>query len=120
MIMTPLMTTRFTKITNGLASLDDAIDNDQNIRKVIRALLHSWEVKATKLKELNDKEEMELIDLIGNLNTHEMERKAREEMESLLRNLGLKTQKFATLPWPPPPSLIRMTKVVLILNYIEA
>ena len=37
-------------------------------------------VKSTTLKELNDKEEMELIDLIGNFNTHEMERKAREEM----------------------------------------
>ena len=32
------------------------------------------------MKELNDKEEMELISLIGNLKTHEMERKAREEM----------------------------------------
>ena len=32
------------------------------------------------MKELNDKEEMELIDLIGNFKTHEMERKAREEM----------------------------------------
>ena len=32
------------------------------------------------MKELSDKEEMELIGLIGNLKTHEMERKAREEM----------------------------------------
>jgi len=31
------------------------------------------------MKELNDKEEMELIGLIGNLKTHEMERIAREE-----------------------------------------
>ena len=57
MIMTPIddMVTRFTKITNGLAFLGDAIDNDQKIRKVIRALPPSWEVKAIKLKELNDK-----------------------------------------------------------------
>ena len=48
--------------------------------KVIRALSPSWEVKATTLKELNDKEEMDLIGLIGNLKTHEMERKARKEM----------------------------------------
>jgi len=74
------MVTRFTKITNGLSSLGDAIDNDQRVRKIIRALPPSWEVKATTLKELNDKEEMELIGLIGNLKTHEMERKAREEM----------------------------------------
>jgi len=32
------------------------------------------------LKELNDKEKMDLIGLIGNLKTHEIERKAREEM----------------------------------------
>ena len=44
------MVTRFTKITNGLASLGDVIDNDQKVRKVIRALLPSWEVKATTLK----------------------------------------------------------------------
>ena len=50
------------------------------MRKIIRALSPSWEVKATTLKELNDKEEIELIGLIGNLKTHEMERKAREEM----------------------------------------
>ena len=71
---------KFTKITNGLSSFGDEIDDDQKVRKVIRALPPSWEVKATTLKELNDKEEMELIGLVGNLKTHEMERKAREEM----------------------------------------
>ena len=64
------MVTKFTKITNDLASLGDAIDNDQKVWKVIRALSPSWEVKATTLKELNDKEEMELFGLIGNLKTH--------------------------------------------------
>ena len=61
------MVTRFTKIINGLAFLGDAIDNDQKVRKVIRALPPLWEVKVTTLKELNDKEEMELIGLIGTL-----------------------------------------------------
>ena len=74
------MVTKFIKITNGLASLVDGIDNDQKVRKIIRALPPSWKVKTTTLKELNDKEEMELIGLIGNLKTHEMERKARDEM----------------------------------------
>jgi len=73
------MIIKFTKITNDLASLDDEIDNDQKVRKMIRALLPSWEVKSTTLKELNDKKEMELIGLIWNLKTHEMERKSREE-----------------------------------------
>ena len=68
-------------MTNGLAFLGDAIDNDQKVRKVIRALLPLWKVKATTLKELNDNEEMDLISLIDNLKTHEIERKAREEMD---------------------------------------
>ena len=32
------MIPKFTKITNGLSSLGDEIDNDQKVRKVIRAL----------------------------------------------------------------------------------
>ena len=32
------MVKRFTKITNGLTSLGDTIDNDQKVRKVIHAL----------------------------------------------------------------------------------
>jgi len=58
------MVTKFTKITNGLASLGNGIDNNQKVRKIIRALPLSWEVKATTLKELNDNEEMELIGLV--------------------------------------------------------
>ena len=60
------MITRFTKITNEFASLDDEIDNDQKMRKIIHALSPLWEVKSTTLKELNNKEEIELIGLIGN------------------------------------------------------
>jgi len=47
------MITKFTKITNGLASLGDEINNDQKVRMVIRAFPPSWKVKATTLKELN-------------------------------------------------------------------
>ena len=61
------MLTRFTKITNNLSSLGDAIDNDQMIKKVIKALPKSWEVKATTLKELNNREEMDFSDFIENL-----------------------------------------------------
>ena len=37
------MVTKFTKITNGLAFIGDVIDNDQKVRKAIRALPPSWE-----------------------------------------------------------------------------
>ena len=40
------MITKLTKITNGLASLGDEIDNDQKVRKIIQALPPSGEVKA--------------------------------------------------------------------------
>jgi len=73
------MITKFTKITNALSSLGDDISNDQKVRKLIRALPSSWEIKDTTLKELNNKDEMELISLIGNLKTHEMKKKARED-----------------------------------------
>ena len=40
------------------------------------------EVKATTLKELNDREEMDFSGFIGNLKTHNMEMKVREEREA--------------------------------------
>ena len=69
------MLTRFTNITNILSSLGESINNDQKIRKIIRALPKSWEVKATILKDLNDREEMKFSGFIGNLKTHEMKMK---------------------------------------------
>ena len=75
------MLTCFTKIANELSSLGDSIDNDQKMRKIIRVLSKSWEVKATTLKELNDREEMDFSGFIENLKTHEIEMKVREERE---------------------------------------
>ena len=66
------------------------------MRKFIRALPPSWEVKSPTLKELNDKEEMELIGLIGNLKTHAMKRKVREEKT---------LQKKKTLAFKSTPSI---------------
>lgn len=45
-------------------------------------LLRSQYENFSTLKELSDKEEIELIGLISNLKTHEMERKTREEKAS--------------------------------------
>ena len=71
------MLTRFTTITNRLESLGKPIHNDQKVRKIIRALLQAWEVKATTLKELNNREKIDFITFMGNLKTHEMEMKVR-------------------------------------------
>jgi len=48
---------------------------------VIRALPKTWEVKATTLKELNHREEIDFSGFIGNLKTHEMEMKVRKGRE---------------------------------------
>ena len=47
------MLTRFTKITNELSSLGDTIDNDQKIRKVIRA--HSQILQILESESYNPK-----------------------------------------------------------------
>jgi len=39
------MVTKFTKITNGIASLGDTIDKNQKVRKVIRALSQGYNSK---------------------------------------------------------------------------
>jgi len=93
------MITRFTKITNGLSSLGDKIDNDQRGLNIIRALPTSWKVKSTTLKKLNDKEEMDFMGLVKNLKAHEMERKDREERDtkkkkSIASNIRLPTMKI--------------------------
>jgi len=77
------MLTCFTKITNSFSSLGDAIDNDQKIKKVIRALHKSWEVKASSLIELNDRKRMDFSGFIKNIKTHEMKMEVREEKEPL-------------------------------------
>ena len=100
------MNAKFTKITNGFTSLGDAIDNDQKVRKIIHTLSPSWEVKANTLKELNDKEEMELIGLIGNLKTHEMERKAREEA------VPAKKRRLPSSLLPPSPTMMMKKKTM--------
>ena len=101
------MVTKFTKITNGLPSLGDDIDNDQKVRKIICALPPSWEVKATTLKELNDKEEMELIGLIRN--SRPMRWKEKQEKRWLLPRRKLLPSK----DFPPTPT--RMMKIFLFL-----
>jgi len=51
------------------------------VRKIIRTLPKAWEVKATTLKELNDKEKIDFTAFMEYLKTHEIEIKAREERE---------------------------------------
>jgi len=88
--------THFTKITNGSSSLGDSIDNNQKVRKVIRAHSKAWEVKVTTLQELNDREEMDFSGFIGNLKTHKIEMKIREEREpTKKKSIAFKATPFS-------------------------
>ena len=78
------MITKFTKNTNGLSFLGDGINNDQKMRKVIWALPPSWKVKATTLKELNDREEMEPLVLLA-ISRHMRWREKQEKRRLLKR-----------------------------------
>ena len=53
------------------------------MRKVIRTLPKTWEVKATTFKKLNDREEIDFFRFIGNLKTHQMEINVHERREPL-------------------------------------
>ena len=72
------MLIRFIAITNDFVSLGKPISNDQIVRKIIRALVKSWEVKAITLRKLNFKEEMNFTAFVGNLKTPEIKIKVRE------------------------------------------
>ena len=52
------------------------------MRKIIKALPKSWKVKATTLKELNDKEKIDFTTFMKNLKTHEIDMKVREDRMS--------------------------------------
>ena len=48
------MVTRFTDITNSLASLEKESTQVEKVRKILRALTLDWEKKTTAIEEAND------------------------------------------------------------------
>jgi len=73
----------------------------KKIRKMIRALPKSWEVKAIIFKELNVGDEMGFSDFIGNLKTHDMEMKIQKEREP---------QKKMNVTFKATPSILEEEK----------
>ena len=64
------MITRFTNITNSLASLGKEYTQ---VKKVLRALTSDWEKKTTAIKEANDLSTMLSENLIGNSMAYEVQ-----------------------------------------------
>jgi len=85
------MLNRFNTICNGLVSLGEPLDDDHKVRKIIRSLPKSWEVKATTLKELNDANAIKFNVFMGNLKTHEMEMRARANKDTRTKEVEKKS-----------------------------
>ena len=66
------MFSRFTDITNGLASLGKSYENADMVRKILRSLPSSWTAKVTAIEEANDLKRMSVEKLIGSLMAHEI------------------------------------------------
>ena len=74
------MVTRFTDITNSLASLGKEYTQVEKVRKILRALTSDQE-KTTAIEEANDLSTMSLENLIGNLMAYEVQLEDRKKGE---------------------------------------
>ena len=68
------MFTKLSSITNELRSLGEPISMTKQVRKVLRILPKSWEIKVDAITEAKDLKVLTMDVLIGNLKTHEMNR----------------------------------------------
>lgn len=74
------MFTRFTDILNALKALGRTYDNAEKVRKILRCLPRSWNPKVTAIQEAKDLKTLPLEELLGSLETHELDIK-RHSME---------------------------------------
>jgi len=61
------MYTRFIHVTNELKSLEKSFTTEELVRKMLRFLPHSWEMKVIAIQEAKKMDEISLDELIGNL-----------------------------------------------------
>ena len=73
------MVTRFTDITNSLASLGKEYTQVKKVRKILCALTSDWEKKTTGIEKANDLSIMSLENLIGNLMAYEVQLEDRKK-----------------------------------------
>ena len=82
------MYTRFTHITNELKYLGKTFTTEEQVRKILRFLLRSWEVKVTAIQEAKDLRTLSIDELIGNLQTYELRRNSQQQ-EKTKKDRGL-------------------------------
>ncbi|XP_049405388.1 uncharacterized protein LOC125868860 [Solanum stenotomum] len=69
------MNSRFTSITNELRGLGEPIPVRKQIHKILKVLPKSWESKVDSITEAKDLMTLPMDELIGNLQTYEMNKK---------------------------------------------
>ena len=82
---------KFKDIVNSTFNLREQILKSKIIRKILRSLLERFLAKITTIEESKDLDSIPLIELIGNLQTHEL-RLARVGKGSKGKNMTLKVK----------------------------
>ena len=76
------MYTRFTHIANEFKSLGKSFTIEELVRKILRFLPQSWEVKVTAIQGAKDVKKITLDELIGNFQTYELRRNSQQKEET--------------------------------------
>ncbi|CAL5438164.1 unnamed protein product [Camellia sinensis] len=87
---------RFTSIINVLKSLGKIYTNTEMVRKILRSLPKSWEIKVIAISEVNDLSKLSLDELIGSLLTHELIKKEGDKEEDNKRKKEITFKTIAT------------------------
>ncbi|CAM8962538.1 unnamed protein product [Rhodiola kirilowii] len=83
--------TRVLDISNESFSLGEPIGEERLVRKVLRFLPQQYAMKAITIKEAQDLKTMRMDELMGLLQTHEMELN-EEEQHKKVKSVGLKSE----------------------------
>ncbi|CAM8916959.1 unnamed protein product [Rhodiola kirilowii] len=85
--------TRVLNISNELFALGEPMTEETLVRKVLRSLPKRYAMKALTVKEPQDVKIMRLDELIGSLQTHEMEMNEEEQLMKV-KSIGMKAKVF--------------------------
>ncbi|CAM8913334.1 unnamed protein product [Rhodiola kirilowii] len=83
--------TRVLDISNEAFALGEPMTDETLVRKVLRSLTNRFAMKALAVKEVNDVKTMRLDELMGSLQTHEMDMNEEDRLTKV-SSVGLKTE----------------------------
>jgi len=86
------MYTRFTHITNKLKLLRKSFTTEELVRKILRFLPQSRETKVTAIQEAKKMDEISLDELIGSLQTYELQKNSQVKKDHDLVRKALESE----------------------------